>query len=456
MMADSLPKLNDSSLYDNLKGEWLSSKGLLVVNQNGSLSFNGQTHNLVTYDLLPNNIWRFSNDSSVWGLIKNNSLFVTSNGKNYNFFRSLPSAPTRLVATAGYGYVDLSWSASSFDGGPSVAGYKIYVNGTTNPILTSETSKRIENLTAHTLYTFVVSAQTDVGEGQKSESASATPILPPPPTNLVASAGNTYVDLSWNAPSSGPSVSQYRIYVNGNYSTATTTSKRIENLTNNVSYSFSVSAVYSFGESSQSQSVSATPVPPPPPPPPTNLVASAGNTYVDLSWNASSDTSVSQYRIYVNGNYNTSSTTTSKRIENLTNNVSYSFSVSAVSSSGESSQSQSVSATPVPPPGPISPYRISVLSSSTFNVQGTIELPNINGYSDYGVYIDNVRYYGPALNPYLINDNLLNFQTTISKKLTAGTIYTITMNLIRSDGTETSMSVAKTFVAPSLFQSVNL
>lgn len=262
MMADSIPKLNDSSLYDNLKGEWLSSKGLLVLNQNGSLSFNGQTHNLVTYDLLPNNIWRFGNGSSVWGLIKNNSLFVTNNGKNYNFFRSLPSAPTRLVATAGYGYVDLSWSAPSFDGGPSVAGYKIYVNGSTNPILTSETSKRIENLAAGTLYTFVVSAETDVGESQKSESASATPLPLPPPANLVASAGDGFVDLSWNAPSLGPNVLEYRIYVNGNYNTSiSTTSKRISSLTNNVSYSFSVSAVSSIGESNSS-SVSATPAKP--------------------------------------------------------------------------------------------------------------------------------------------------------------------------------------------------
>src|SRR2546421_9246259 len=70
-------------------------------------------------------------------------------------------------------------------------------------------------------YYYQVSAVNRPGEGPRSNEASATPSAPPPPptppsapTNLVATAGNAQVGLTWQAPSSngGSPITNYRIY----------------------------------------------------------------------------------------------------------------------------------------------------------------------------------------------------------------------------------------------------
>lgn len=95
--------------------------------------------------------------------------------------------------------------------------------------------------------------------------------LPPSqPRNLSASAGNTLVDLSWEVPSnSGTSnVGSYNIYRDGSLLTNVSgLSHRVSGLLNETSYSFSVSAVNSYGESPLSSS-SAIPNAPQPPPAP--------------------------------------------------------------------------------------------------------------------------------------------------------------------------------------------
>ena len=90
-------------------------------------------------------------------------------------------------------------------------------------------------------------------------------LTPSKPLNLVASAGNGLVDLSWGAPSnSGTSnVSSYKVYRNGSLLTSVNgLSHRVSGLSNGTSYSFSVSAVNSYGESPLSSSSAATPAAP--------------------------------------------------------------------------------------------------------------------------------------------------------------------------------------------------
>ena len=114
--------------------------------------------------------------------------------------------------------------------------------------------------------------------------------VPPAPTNLMATAGNAQVGLSWSASSGATSYNVKRSTTSGGpYTTIaspTTTSYTDTGLTNGTTYYYVVSAVNAAGESANSSQVSATPLLVVPPPP-TNLTATAGNGQVGLSWSAS-------------------------------------------------------------------------------------------------------------------------------------------------------------------------
>ena len=176
---------------------------------------------------------------------------------------------------------------------------------------------------------------------------------PPTPTNLVATAGNGQVGLSWSASSGATSYNVKRSTTSGGpYTTIaspTTTSYTDTGVTNGTTYYYVVSAVNTAGESANSSQVSATPQQPVPPPP-TNLVATAGNAQVGLSWSASSGaTSYNVKRSTTSGGpYTTiaSPTTTSYTDTGVTNGTTYYYVVSAVNTAGESANSSQVSATP--------------------------------------------------------------------------------------------------------------
>jgi subtilase family serine protease len=216
-------------------------------------------------------------------------------------------APTNLVASGANTTVNLSWSAPSSNGGPSVTGYNVYegttasgesttpVNGT--PI--GATSYTVTGLTNGTTYYFDVTAVNSVGNSVASKEASATPTaatVPPAPTNLVASGANTTVNLSWSAPSSngGPSVTGYNVYKGTTASGESTTpvngtpigatSYTVTGLTNGTTYYFDVTAVNSVGNSVASKEASTTPATTPGAP---SLTArQATSKGVTLTWSA--------------------------------------------------------------------------------------------------------------------------------------------------------------------------
>lgn len=94
-------------------------------------------------------------------------------------FVSLPSAPTNLQMTPGYGMVGLSWSAS-----PGATSYN--VKRSTNSgaevtiINTTNTNCGDTGLTNGTAYYYVVSALNIAGQGSNSSEVSATPMAPVP------------------------------------------------------------------------------------------------------------------------------------------------------------------------------------------------------------------------------------------------------------------------------------
>src|SRR5207302_1645327 len=209
---------------------------------------------------------------------------------------SPPSAPQNLAATGGNAQVTLTWQTPASDGGSPVTNYKIYrgVASGSETLLTT-----VGNVLTYTdsavtngvPYYYQVTAVNSLGEGPRSNEASATPNPPPPPpsppsapTNLVATAGNAQVGLTWQAPGSngGSPITNYRIY-RGTSSNGETLLATIGNVltytdtavTNGVTYYYQVSAVNGAGEGPRSNEASATPSPPPPPnAPPT----------VDFTW----------------------------------------------------------------------------------------------------------------------------------------------------------------------------
>jgi hypothetical protein len=86
---------------------------------------------------------------------------------------------------------------------------------------------------------------------------------PPAPTNLVATAGNAQVGLSWSASSGATSYNVKRSTTSGGpYTTIaspTTTSYTDMGVTNGTTYYYVVSALNTAGESANSSQVSATP-----------------------------------------------------------------------------------------------------------------------------------------------------------------------------------------------------
>jgi fibronectin type 3 domain-containing protein len=327
-----------------------------------------------------------------------------------------PSAPTNLAATGGNAQVGLTWQAPGSNGGSPITNYRIY-RGTapgTETLLTTVgavTSYTDTAVTNGVTYYYQVSAVSNVGEGPRSNEASATPTQTPPPpsppsapTNLAATGGNAQVTLTWQAPASngGSPITNYKIY-RGTTSGSETLIATIGNqlsysdggLTNGVTYYYQVSAVNSVGEGPRSNEASATPTAPATPPgAPQGLVATAGDATVTLTWSAPSSNGgspITNYKVYRGttsggetlkatiGNVLTYTDTT------VTNGVTYYYQVSAVNAAGEGPRSNEASATPSPPPPPpdfsisATPASLSIQIGSSGT--STITLNSLNGFA---------------------------------------------------------------------------
>ncbi len=299
---------------------------------------------------------------------------------------TVPDAPSGLAATPRNGEVDLSWIASSSNGGSAIirhqyqqnagAGFQDWVD-----IPNSEagganaTSYTVSSLTNGTSYDFQVRAVNGMGESLASSPVTTTPAtVPDAPTGLGATPRNGEVDLFWTASSSnGESVIMRHEYqqdggvwesiLDSGPSGANATSHTVSNLTNGTSYDFQVRAVNGMGESLASNTISATPATVPDAP--SGLAATPRNGEVDLSWIASSSNGGSaiirhQYQQDDGGGFQgwvnipdsepSGANATSHTVSSLTNGTSYDFQVRAVNGMGDSLASSPVTTTPATVP----------------------------------------------------------------------------------------------------------
>jgi len=178
------------------------------------------------------------------------------------------SPPASLSATAGNAQATLTWSSST--GALSYAVKRSNTSGGpyTQIATPGSTSYTDTPLTNGQTYYYVVSALNGGTESANSSQVSALPAavqtaVPPAPTALSATAGDTRVNLTWSASGGATSYNVKRATTAGGpYATVaspTSNSYSDTHVTNGTLYYYVVSAVDAGGESANSAQASAQP-----------------------------------------------------------------------------------------------------------------------------------------------------------------------------------------------------
>jgi fibronectin type 3 domain-containing protein len=284
-----------------------------------------------------------------------------------------PSAPQNLQVGSGDAFVNLTWETPSDDGGEAITNYSIY-RGTSPGSETYLTT--IGNVLAFTdtdlingqTYYYQVYAVNNVGEGDGSEIVNATPAtIPSAPRDLQAEAGDSYILLTWAAPSDdgGSGIEGYNIYRNSTetspefLSFVETLSYNDTSVTNGITYYYQVSAINSIGEGSASNTVNAihpATIILTAPSAPQNPQSSPGIEYILINWTAPSDdggSAVTSFNIYRGTDpdnlsllASVSATETSYNDTSVESGQTYCYRITAANDQGESSQSPMVFDTP--------------------------------------------------------------------------------------------------------------
>ena len=281
---------------------------------------------------------------------------------------TIPAAPTGVTATGGTKQVTVSWPAVA-----DATSYNLYWS-TTSGVTTANgtkisgvTSPAVQaGLTDNTTYYYIVTAQNSAGESAASVQVAATtlaansppPTLPPAPTGVTATGGDTQVTLSWTAVTEA---SSYNIYWSTTSGVTTSTGTRIAGVSSpyvqtglgaGTTYFYIVTAVNGAGESGPSVQASATTnAPTTVPAAPTGLAASGGVKQVTLSWAAVSG--ATSYNVYWSATSGVTTATGTKVADatspyvqtGLTDGTAYFFIVTAANAVGESAASAQATAT---------------------------------------------------------------------------------------------------------------
>jgi hypothetical protein len=189
------------------------------------------------------------------------------------------------------------------------------------------------------------------------EAAPAT--VPGQVSGVSAAAGAAAATVTWNAPTSGGAVTEYKItpYIGTVAQTATTitgappaTNATIAGLKAGTAYKFTVQALNSYGAgTASSASNEVTPTPAGPASAPSIQAVAVATGQAQLSWSEPSSTGgspISGYKItpYVSGVAKTATevtgTATSAIVTGLTNGTTYTFTVAAVNGSGPGAASE--------------------------------------------------------------------------------------------------------------------
>lgn len=313
--------------------------------------------------------------------------------------RTVPAAPTALVATPGNGSVSVAFTAGG-NGGAPISNYQYSLNGgawTSFSPADNLSPVSITGLTAGTSYGIQLRAVNAAGAGTASASVNATPLGPPAaPTNLAAIPLNGAAAISFTpGANGGAAISNYQYSVNGGAWTALSPADGaspvlVPGLTNGVAASVRLRGVNVYGAGAASAAVGVTPAPTAPAAP-TGLVATPLNTAASIAFVAGSNggAPITNYEYSVNGGAWTALSPADAAspvlVKGLTNGVTYSIRLRAVNSIGAGAASGAVGVKPAPVP----PYAPTQLVFSPRNGAALISFtPGNNG----GAAITNYQY----------------------------------------------------------------
>ena len=198
-----------------------------------------------------------------------------------------PSAPSNVIATAGNASASLSWTApnnhqpvtsytvhnSLASNGLPVA--DITLTGPAGSTAAPAAAANITGLVNGVTYQFEVQAANAQGSSPFSAPSNSVtpqaPTVPGQPTNVTATAGDSFATVSWTAPASdgGSPITSYTVTAftggapAGITALANGNSATLFPLTNGVAYTFSVHATNAIGDGPESlQSAPVTPAAP--------------------------------------------------------------------------------------------------------------------------------------------------------------------------------------------------
>jgi hypothetical protein len=183
-------------------------------------------------------------------------VFVRARGTATIVSQPKPPPPGSVIAAAGDGYVDVSWSAVTLNG--PITGYRVTAYTSAGvaigniPVPASPLSKRYQPLTNGTAVKFTIAAQNAFGSGTESGFSNLvtptgpTPTAPDPPTNVIATAGVASASVDWD-PSVGATSYLVTASPGGATRSSTTTNATFSPLTVGTSYTFTVRARNTVG-----------------------------------------------------------------------------------------------------------------------------------------------------------------------------------------------------------------
>ena len=240
--------------------------GLYALNPDGTLKWKYNTGSDVRASPA------IGSDGTIYVGSYNNYLYVIGNEVK-------PSPPRNLkVSSYGPDYVNITWDPPLDNGGSPITSYKIY-RGTASGQETyytyvgANTLYFLDNspISGETNYYYV----TALSSGGESDASNEVSVLlpsttrPSPPQNLIATAGDGYIDLSWSAPvnDGGSQITNYTIY-RGTESGGEVLLKVVSSsvfayrdtaVDKGYTYYYYVSATNGIGESDHGNEVSAAP-----------------------------------------------------------------------------------------------------------------------------------------------------------------------------------------------------
>ena len=289
------------------------------------------------------------------------SLAVTGTPVN-----TIPSAPSNLSITPGYGKLSVIFT-SGFNGGSPITGYEFTLNnGATWSAFTPNVFSSpavITGLTAGTNYNQIkIRAVNANGKGTESATLSGTPLVavPSAPSNLSVTPGDGQLKVSFTpADANGSTILRYEYSLDGGITFAqfstnyTTTPVIISGLTNRALYtSIKIRAVSTIGNGAASATVSGTPSRAAAAP--TILSVTPGDRALVVAFTPGNDfgSSISNYEYSLDGGISWKALspvdgTTPITISGLTNGVVYSaLRIRAVNIIGSGDRSELFSGTP--------------------------------------------------------------------------------------------------------------